>query len=211
MNQNSKEITKALTVFLTLIVILFISYRCASPIEIDLSVRQQDDVETLDWSLRQDFKIYEVQNKFRWDFYRTSEFPSRADLSLNTYYPLQDINFAAKIEYYKEDFRRNRFGFGVSKRYEIFGIDQFLTKEFIHRGDDNLLFDTSLFMEYSIEKFKLSFRYSFLTNFDSIDYKYIRARAEEMLNEVIGLALETDRRWEEKKKEITKLVITVRL
>lgn len=193
-----------------MILCLFL-FGIAHSANIDLSVRDQDNVETIDFGIREEFPIKRTTNTFRYTFYKTDESPSRTDVLLHSVLPAQDINFVVKTEYYKENFRRNRFGFGVKKTYDIFGIEQFLTKEYIHRGDENFLFDTNLLFKWAIEEVAFDIKYAFLTNFDEIDYKYILARAETKMTDNLSVAIEIDRRWEERKKRILRLLLSVEI
>lgn len=191
------------------IALVFVLVNISQSANVDISLLQQDDVKTINFGLLHDFKYKRTEHLLKWSYYKVSDSPSRNDVLLSSKLPLQDIDFRGKYEYYKEQIRRNRIGFGVGKEFKIFFIDQLITQELIHEGDDDLLLDTIVGLRWKYEEADFMVRYSFLTNLDEKDYKYIFARVNYSLSKYIYLALEIDRRWEleEDRKDITKFLI----
>jgi len=176
--------------------------------EIGLSLIQQDDIKQVDFTYnRRTRYLKNSKHDLSYTYHKTSDSLSRAEVIWNSSLSLQDINSLFKYEYYKEEMRRNRVGVGIGKEFGIFKIKQYFTRDFIHEQEDHNLFDTNLSIEYACYPFSMFYQYSFLTNFSAVDYKYIKLGVKHNISSVLSIAWELDRRWEETRKDLNRLLL----
>jgi hypothetical protein len=202
----------ALLFLLVIVIIIAIGVMTYTfPAEVDFSFIRQDDQRQADIVARETFKLNKLQNAVQFKYHKITSDNSRNEFLLDSLYPCTDFNIVTKYEYYREDFRRNRVGIGIASELGIFFMKQYFTKEDIHNGDNHNLVDTSLGVNWEIDRLRLAYQFSFLTNCNDIDYKYIKVVVKNTLTKNLSLVWVLDRRWEEVRRDLTKLSISLKI
>lgn len=195
---------------LIIIILIFPNLSRVKCAELSFSLIEQNNIEQISLGMSSTWNIKVVENKLSYSFHKTTDLSSTTEIILNSLYPMQDVNIIGKAEYFRQNYRRIRAGIGAGKKWGIFRVNQYLSKDFNHNADDKNLFDTLLALDWQSKRIGLYYSYNFVTSFGDINWKYIKLRISNKLSEHISLIWSIDRRWESERIDINKLLLSVK-